>query len=69
MPRTFSSEAGGLCRGNITVLRTTIKLNQCQGHFLQKQVASVGADGWLDADWEDTPSGNITAITTAMKLN
>jgi hypothetical protein len=55
--------------GNITVIRTTIKLNQCQGHFLQKQVASVGADGWLDADWEDTPSGNITAITTAMKLN
>jgi hypothetical protein len=28
--------------GNITVIRTTIKLNQCQGHFLQKQVASVG---------------------------
>ena len=37
--------------------------------LLQKQVASAMADNWLDTDWEDTPSGNITAITTAMKLN
>ncbi len=28
--------------------------------IFQKQVASAMADGWLDADWEANPSGNIT---------
>ena len=32
--------------------------------ILQKQVASAMADGWLDADWEANPSGNITVIVT-----
>jgi hypothetical protein len=36
--------------------------------FLQKQVGSARGDGWLDADWEATPSGNITVVTTTMKL-
>ena len=35
--------------------------------IFQKQVASAMADGWLDADWEANPLGNITVTTTMLK--
>ena len=53
----------GFQRVSFNLEDTCLDTPQAKDIF-QKQVASAMADGWLDADWEANPSGNITVIVT-----
>ena len=52
----------GFQRVSINLDDTCLDTPQAKELF-QKHVASARVEGWLDADWEATPSGNPMTIS------